>query len=85
MAVGLKTVVINSHEEIDDSAGPCGRAYVKFAVNERRRQFGLSIFKIALLYKKALFSFFSQSPHRILFSASPTYFFSLSLYLFFVS
>jgi len=31
-------IVINSHEEIDDSAvPPCGCAYVKFAVNERRR------------------------------------------------
>lgn len=41
-------IVINSREEIDDSAGPRGRVYVKFAVNERRRRFSLSIFQIAL-------------------------------------
>lgn len=43
----LKTAVINSRRRkyIDDSAG---RAYVKFEVNERRRQFGLSIFEITL-------------------------------------
>lgn len=59
--------VINSREEIDDSAVPCGCAYVKFAVNERRRGASPVYPFSKLLYAtKSHFSFILPPPipHR---------------------